>query len=68
MGGGKLARNWEQRRERLSATGRVSVSLWRWETEDILWEPVATLRAAFWMICSLAIDDEDELGNQMGAA
>ena len=58
----------EHRRERLSATGRTSVSLCRWEKKAILWDPLAVLSAAFCNIYSLAMDEGDELGNQMGAA
>jgi len=50
------------------ATGRTSVSLCRCETEAILWDPVAMRRAVFWMVCSLAMDEGEEFGNQMGAA
>ena len=63
-----LERNCWQRRDKLAETGRTSTSLWRWETEAILWEPVAMRRAEFWIDWILAIADGEELGNQIGAA
>ena len=40
----------------------------RWGIEDNLCEPEPILRAVFCVLCSLAIEDGEEFGNQIGAA
>ena len=66
--GGDLARSWRQRTERLSATGRISVSQCECDTEAILCEPGAIRRAEFWIDWTLPIEVWEEFGNQIGAA
>ena len=68
LGRRALMRNYLQRRVRCSSTGMTLVSWCRWGIEDNLCEPEAILRAVFCVLCSLAIEDGEEFGNQIGAA
>ena len=61
-------RDYLQRRVRCSSTGMTLVSWCRWGIEDNLCEPEPIQRTVFCVLCSLAIEDGEEFGNQIGAA
>ena len=63
-----LARYCEHLNSRQFLTGRNWASECRWSTLAILSVPVAMRRATFWTNCSVAIDQLDASGYQMGAA
>ena len=48
--------------------GRIDDSVWRWSMEDILRQPVAVLRAEFWVVSIFMSLEEAALGYHIGAA
>ena len=70
LGRRALMRNYLQRRVRCSSTGMTLVSWFKYKYryKDNLCEPEVILRVVFCVICSLAIENGEEFGNQIGAA
>ena len=62
-----LARYCLHRRSRLSSIGSILVSVCRCADEALWWQPVAILRAVFWMVRSLLRLSWEAIGAQMGA-